>query len=207
MLRFRSKSHETDFQRYEVETKPGFWKQWIYLHAYGCVIFNFFYRSLLHHIFTHIFLFFLFICSCLRGRRSWLRHCATSRKVAASIPDGVIGIFHWHNLSGRTMALRSTQPLKEMSTRNIFWAVKAAGAYGWQPYRFLMPQPSETLRASPGLYRDCFTFIFLLPPSVSVKKYLAVFEMWQFWWGLYILHVTILALWVRLCDFLPAALC
>ena len=26
--------------------------------------------------------------------RSWLRHCATSRKVAGSIPDGVFGIFH-----------------------------------------------------------------------------------------------------------------
>jgi len=26
--------------------------------------------------------------------RSWLRHCATIRKVAGSIPDGVIGIFH-----------------------------------------------------------------------------------------------------------------
>jgi hypothetical protein len=26
--------------------------------------------------------------------RSWLRHCATNRKVAGSIPDGVIGIFH-----------------------------------------------------------------------------------------------------------------
>jgi hypothetical protein len=26
--------------------------------------------------------------------RSRLRHCATSRKVAGSIPDGVIGIFH-----------------------------------------------------------------------------------------------------------------
>ena len=25
--------------------------------------------------------------------RSWLRHCATSRKVAGSIPGGVIGIF------------------------------------------------------------------------------------------------------------------
>ena len=28
----------------------------------------------------------------------------------------------------------STQPLTEMSTRNISWRVKAAGAYGWQPY-------------------------------------------------------------------------
>ena len=26
--------------------------------------------------------------------RSWLRHCAKSRKIAGSIPDGVIGIFH-----------------------------------------------------------------------------------------------------------------
>jgi hypothetical protein len=26
---------------------------------------------------------------------SWLRHCATSRKVAGSIPDGATGIFHW----------------------------------------------------------------------------------------------------------------
>jgi hypothetical protein len=25
--------------------------------------------------------------------RSWLRHCTTSRKVAGSIPDGVMGFF------------------------------------------------------------------------------------------------------------------
>jgi hypothetical protein len=46
--------------------------------------------------------------------------CATSRKVAGSIPDGVIGIFYWHNSSGRTMALGYTQLLTEMSIRNIF---------------------------------------------------------------------------------------
>jgi len=51
--------------------------------------------------------------------RSWLRHCATSRKVAGSIPDGVIRFFHWHNPSGRAMALGLTQPLTEMSTRNV----------------------------------------------------------------------------------------
>jgi hypothetical protein len=51
----------------------------------------------------------------------WLRHCATNRKVAGSIPDGVIGIFHRHNPSGRTVALGLTQPLTEMSTRNISW--------------------------------------------------------------------------------------
>jgi hypothetical protein len=38
---------------------------------------------------------------------------------AGSIPNGVIGIFHWHNPSDRTMALGSTQPLTEMSTRSI----------------------------------------------------------------------------------------
>jgi hypothetical protein len=33
-----------------------------------------------------------------------LRYCATNRKFAGSIPDGVIGIFHCHNASDRTMA-------------------------------------------------------------------------------------------------------
>jgi hypothetical protein len=42
-------------------------------------------------------------------------------------------IFHWHNPSGRTMALESTQPQTEMSTRNIRWGVKTTGVYGWQP--------------------------------------------------------------------------
>ena len=47
-----------------------------------------------------------------RGMRwcSWLRHCATSRKVAGSIPDGVTGIFLWRNPSGLTVALSLTQP-------------------------------------------------------------------------------------------------
>jgi len=46
---------------------------------------------------------------------------ATSRKVTSSFFEGAIWIFHWHNPSGRTMALRSTQPLTEMSNRNTFW--------------------------------------------------------------------------------------
>jgi hypothetical protein len=59
-----------------------------------------------------------------------LRHCATSRKVAGSIPDDVIGIFHSLNPSGRAMDLVLAQPLTGMSTRNISWGVKSAGAYG-----------------------------------------------------------------------------
>ena len=71
-----------------------------------------------------------------RGRRksSWLRHWATSRKVVGSIPDGVIGNFQLHNPFGRDVALGSTQPLTEMSTRDITRRVKAAGVWGWQPF-------------------------------------------------------------------------
>ena len=58
---------------------------------------------------------------------SWFWHCATRPKVAGSIPEGFVGIFHWHDASGRTMGLGFIQPLTEMSTRNISWGVKAAG--------------------------------------------------------------------------------
>ena len=53
---------------------------------------------------------------------------AKNRKVACSFPVSVIGIFRCPNLFCRTMSLESTQPLIEMSTRNISWGVKAAGA-------------------------------------------------------------------------------
>jgi len=46
----------------------------------------------------------------------WLKCYVTNRKVAGSIPAGVIG-----NHSDRTMVLGSTQPLTEMSTRSISW--------------------------------------------------------------------------------------
>ena len=65
---------------------------------------------------------------------------------------------HWHNLSGRTVALGSTQPLTEMSTRNISWGDKGGRCVGltlppscadcleiWEP------QPPGTLRVCPGL--------------------------------------------------------
>jgi hypothetical protein len=52
-------------------------------------------------------------------------HFAKSRMVAGSIPDEIIGFFNWPNPSSRTMALGSTQPLTEMSTRNH------PGGKGW----------------------------------------------------------------------------
>jgi hypothetical protein len=51
--------------------------------------------------------------------RSWLRQCATNRKVAGLILDVVTGIFHRHNPFGRTVT--------EMNTRNISSGVKVAG--------------------------------------------------------------------------------
>ena len=78
--------------------------------------------------------------------RSWLRHCATSRKVAGAITDCVIGVFHWNNLSGHTMAL----------------GVKPTGELRWQPYHFHVPivlksgsfnllQPSGPVQACKGI--------------------------------------------------------
>ena len=91
--------------------------------------------------------------------RSWLRHCATSRKIAGSFPDGVTGNFRWRNPSGGTTALGSTQTLTEMSTRNIFWLVKAAGTYGWQPYHLHVPivlkSGSLNLLETSGPFQAC----------------------------------------------------
>jgi len=56
-----------------------------------------------------------YMCLSITLWRSWLRNCAASRKAAGSIPDGVTGIFHCHNPSGRTIALGLTQLLTEMS--------------------------------------------------------------------------------------------
>jgi len=81
------------------------------------------------------------------------------RQVVGSIRNGVIEIFHWHNLSGYTMALGSTQPLTEMSNRNISWGGKGGQCIGlttlpsscadcletWEP------QPSGSLRSCPDL--------------------------------------------------------
>jgi len=61
------------------------------------------------------------------------------------------------------MALWSTQPLTEMSTRNISWVVKAASSYSSQPYHLHVPIVMKsgslkllvTLRVCPD--RDCFT--------------------------------------------------
>jgi hypothetical protein len=85
-------------------------------------------------------------------------HCATSREVAGSIPDVLIVIFHLHNPFGRTVALGSTRPLTEMSTKNIS-SGKGGRCVGLTTLplpcadclELWEPQPPGTLWACPGL--------------------------------------------------------
>jgi hypothetical protein len=87
--------------------------------------------------------------------RSWLRHCTTNRKVAGSIPDGIIGIFH---PSGRTMALGVDSAANIHEYQEYFLVSKGGRCIGltnlspsWNP---------GTLRSYPGPYRNCFGLIF-----------------------------------------------
>jgi hypothetical protein len=84
---------------------------------------------------------------------------ALLQKVAGSIPEGVIGFFHWHNPSRCAITLGFAQPLTEMSTRNNFLRVEG-GRYGGLTtlpplcadcFEIWEPQPPGTLRACPGL--------------------------------------------------------
>jgi hypothetical protein len=79
-------------------------------------------------------------------------HCATSRKVAGLIPHEV-DFFNVPNISSRTMALESTQPLTEMSTRNL------SGGIIFYYYYYLVCEAIGTA-ATPGL---------LCQPQVIVK--------------------------------------
>ena len=61
----------------------------------------------------------------------WLRCCATNRKVTGSIPGFVIGIFHWHNPSDRTMALGSTHPLTEICGSTVVKVLRYKSEGRW----------------------------------------------------------------------------
>jgi hypothetical protein len=86
--------------------------------------------------------------------RNWLRYCATSRKVAGSVPDYVVGFFialilsaalwPWDRLlggkGGRCLGLKNLAP----SFTDCL-----------EP-----PPPPPTLQACPGLCRESFTSTF-----------------------------------------------
>ena len=77
-------------------------------------------------------LFFFYSSSCRRSFFTTIYHIVGARGSAVGwgtalqvgrsrvrFPMVSLEFFHWHNPSGRTMALGLTQPLTEMSTRNI----------------------------------------------------------------------------------------
>jgi hypothetical protein len=86
---------------------------------------------------------------------------------AVSIPDSVIGIFHWHNPSVRTTALGSTQPLNETSTRNLSWRVRAADAWGCQSnhsHVLTVLKPGSLNHLEPSVSaQECTGFALPLP--------------------------------------------
>jgi hypothetical protein len=79
------------------------------------------------------------------------------RKVAGSITD--IFIFHRINSSGSTTTLVSTQHVTYTSSRVNSWGVKAANAYGLQPYHLRVPtvwkSGSLNLLEHSGLIQAC----------------------------------------------------
>jgi hypothetical protein len=93
-------------------------------------------------------------------------HYVTTRNIADSIIDGVIGFFNWLNPSSSTMALGSTQPLTEMNTGNL---PGSKGRPASKPdltaicepivYKMWEPRRLTALWASTACYRDSFTFI------------------------------------------------
>ena len=103
-------------------------------------------------------------------------HCATSWKVAGLIPNGVTGIFHLCNPSGRTMALGSTQPLTAMVPGISPGAGKGSQCIGLitlQPscancLEIWEPKPPGTLQAC----QACNGIAFYLKKSTFVHSFL-----------------------------------
>jgi hypothetical protein len=54
-----------------------------------------------------------------------------------------------------------------MSTRNVSWEVKAAGAQGSQPYHLHVP----TVLKSGSMYRDCFIVFYVVYPFTHDEIY------------------------------------
>ena len=58
----------------------------------------------------------------------WLRCCATNRKVASSIPAGVIGNFHWHKILPIALWLGVDSASNKNEYQYYILGIKAAGA-------------------------------------------------------------------------------
>ena len=79
------------------------------------------YQLLYLYDYSYIIIFNFCCCECYEGHA-----VAQLVEVARSIPDGIIGIFHCHNPSIRTVAMRSTQPLNRNEYQEYFMGGKGS---------------------------------------------------------------------------------
>ena len=99
------------------------------------------------------------------GTRSWMRHCATSRKGAGSIPDGVNEIFHWLNASSLIMALGFDSASNGNEYQRSSLGGKGGQCVGLTKLPsscadFLELLGTSTSWTPMGLSRDSFTYLF-----------------------------------------------
>ena len=101
------------------------------------------------------------------GWRSWFRHCAANLEVAGSIPDSVIGIFHWHNPSGHTTALGLTRPKSVQCVRPPTLLPSSRGSVlafgtqfrGFRPGRSRRIFHGEKIHSTPSFGREVKPFV------------------------------------------------
>jgi hypothetical protein len=115
-------------------------------------------------------------------------------------PKRSLNFFNLLNPSSRNMALGSTQPLTEMSTRNVPGGKRAADAQVWQPYRHLWvdcldkmwePRRLTILWVSTACYRDSFTFYLLPRPYKFMFQVISPFQVLRLIFCLYfsLIHI------------------
>ena len=94
-------------------------------------------------------------------------HYATSQKVAGSIPEGVIGIFHWLNPSSCTIALGLTQPVTGMSKGSQCAGLTTLPPLCADCLEIWEPQPPGILRACTGIALYTWYVMWILTKTVS----------------------------------------
>ena len=107
---------------------------------------------------------------------SWFRHCATSRKVASSIPVVVSLEFFIDIILGTGVESASNRN----KYQEYFLGCKGGQCVGLTAllpscadfHKMWEPQPPTAPRACPGLYRDCFTteYVFTYEQITTGKK-------------------------------------
>ena len=120
---------------------------------------------------AHVFFsnYLLWLYSIKRGTswRIWLRHCATSRKVAVLFP--ILSLKFLLLFPAALWTLGSTQTPIRMSSRNISCGWEGGWCVGFTSptscancLEIWEPLPLGTLRAWNRSYKEWFTFFFLL---------------------------------------------